>query len=147
MNEKCPYCHQSLSADAGPCAKWYCGTWQRADGEVFQTNRCRVAQLEAEIARLKAINCPSWMPETQTCAEAPDVAKMQNTLIGVQREIARLKAGNLQESILSAMRLVRRGQEALDTNIPENAMPAAWYIGFDTAYAAAEAAQAGKDAR
>ena len=55
MAETCPYCHQPLSADAGPCAKWCCGTWRRADGEVFQTSRCRVVQLEAENARLKAI--------------------------------------------------------------------------------------------
>ncbi len=109
MAETCPYCRQPLSADPGPYDEWTCGTWRLADGELYQTSRCRVVQLEAENERLKATTP--------------------------------------RETILSAMRRARTSQENLDTNAPEAAAPVSWYIGFQAAYAAAEAAQAGNDAK
>ncbi len=50
---KCPYCHCDLVRKGdGEYHRWDCGTYKR-DGDLFQSDTCRISELKADNARLR----------------------------------------------------------------------------------------------
>ena len=64
---KCPDCGAAKSS--GPYQMFYCGTFRTSDGKLSRSDKCRIAVLEAEVARLKSALAESVAAERERCAE------------------------------------------------------------------------------